>query len=89
MSNLFKYCECGCHGTELKAGGVYMWIFSSLETPEGGPHYIYPSHGRNHQPIICATFEGVKQYALIRLKEAKNQIEQAIIDLQPVINYEI
>jgi hypothetical protein len=89
MSTIFKYCECGCHATELKVGGIYMCIFTTLETPEGGPHYIYQNHGRYGKPIICDTFEDVKQHALIKLKEAKKEIEKAIIDLQPIINYEI
>jgi hypothetical protein len=89
MSNLFKYCECGCHGTELQVGGVYMWIKTVLKTPEGGPHYIYQTHGRYGKPIICDTFEEVKQHALTKLKEAKEKIDKAIIDLQPVISYEI
>lgn len=29
----WKYCECGCHGHELRIAGSYFWSFMELSSP--------------------------------------------------------
>lgn len=37
----WEYCECGCHGHEVRIGTLYYWMFNDLR---GGFH-LYTSHG--------------------------------------------
>jgi hypothetical protein len=37
----WEYCECGCHGHEASAGGIYLWLFNDLK----GNYTLHRGHG--------------------------------------------
>lgn len=35
----WKYCECGCHGHELRLGSLYFWMFNDLGRCGSSKHF--------------------------------------------------
>lgn len=38
----WEYCECGCHGSELRIGGEYFWSLTDWPEKNGKPDYDKP-----------------------------------------------
>jgi len=41
ISDKWEYCECGCHGHELRIGNYYYWLYNDLK----GNFYLREGHG--------------------------------------------
>ena len=77
----FKYCECGCKGSESESiGHTSFWLFNTISDGVQGPVFLHRGHGRM-SPLIkkCASYEEAVRLATdearILLKE-----QQEILD---------
>ena len=43
----WKYCECGCKGSELTIGGQDFWLYNSLKKDPKGSLFLYLGHGHS------------------------------------------
>ncbi len=70
----WKYCECGCHGSEANVPGIgYVWMFDDLK----GTIRTHKSHGMIGTRIAnFSSHEEMNEYFLDRMKEAKKKIEE-------------
>ena len=50
----WKYCECGCHGHEVGAKGLQLWLFNDLK----GSFFLHEGHGFISQRLgVFSSFE--------------------------------
>jgi hypothetical protein len=43
----WEYCECGCHGSELRIGNFYRWSLMTWPVVDGKNDYAHPQHHLN------------------------------------------
>ena len=78
---MFNYCECGCHGNELKVGTLYMWVYTALDSKcHPYMHFIHKDHGRCSKLI-----KSVKTWAEV-MEYAKSQLQSELVVLQTEID---
>lgn len=71
----WEYCECGCHGHEAHAAGIYFWLFNDLK----GNYTLHRGHGWL-SPVIgkYKSWEEAEEKAREILKEALVELREAL-----------
>lgn len=73
----WKYCECGCHGSETTVGGVYFSYYLNLTTDECwlsvGDHmaHVTGKKYKNHEEMNAKILEVLKERKKTLAMEAK------------------
>lgn len=86
----WEYCECGCHGHEIRFGPIYFWLFNDLgkgsDSDKHGFH-LFNSHMGITSKII-GTYDSFKEadeaarnIAREKLKKYREELEKAEVGL--------
>lgn len=82
----WRYCGCGCKGSEVQFGSLYYWKFDDLR----GTLYLNSEHRGDYLTMIgqyessVRLDEAVLRHARRRLEEARTQLREMENALQSI-----
>jgi hypothetical protein len=74
----WDYCECGCHGLEFRAPGIYFWLWVPVRDPI--PKYVLRT-GHGWMGSEVGRFDdmnGVNEFVLGKIKDALKGLEKYV-----------